>query len=148
VRGGEALDMLQAMNTGHEGSLTTIHANSPQDAMSRLEAMILMNNPSMTAEVVRPYISAAIHLVVQTLRLSDGTRKIVSIAEAAIEGQELRLKEIFRFVRLGTELTGKVNGSFETTGYVPQCAAKLKAFGHELPADFFLPREGGVRDAG
>ncbi|WJH37594.1 CpaF/VirB11 family protein [Paenibacillus sp. CC-CFT747] len=99
VRGGEALDMLQAMNTGHEGSLTTIHANSPQDAMSRLEAMIMMSNPSMTVDVIRPFISSAIQLVVQTLRLTDGTRKIVSIAEAGLENGQLKLKDIFRFDR-------------------------------------------------
>ncbi len=144
VRGGEALDMLQAMNTGHEGSLTTIHANSPQDAMSRLEAMILMSNPSMTAEVIRPFISAAIHLVVQALRLSDGTRKIVSIAEAVTEGGELKLKEIFRFNRQGVEITGKVIGDFVTTGYVPNCAQRLKTYGHELPADFFASEGSAV----
>jgi pilus assembly protein CpaF len=143
VRGGEALDMLQAMNTGHEGSLTTIHANSPQDAMSRLEAMILMSNPSMTAEVIRPFISAAIHLVVQTLRISDGTRKIVSIAEAVSEGSALKLKEIFRYNRHGVEITGKVIGDFVATGYIPNCAQRLKTFGYELPADFFAA-EGGA----
>jgi pilus assembly protein CpaF len=144
VRGGEALDMLQAMNTGHEGSLTTIHANSPQDAMTRLEAMILMSNPSMTAAVVRPFISSAIHLVVQTLRLSDGTRKIVSIAEASAEGNELKLKEIFRFDRQGVEISGKIVGRFTATGYVPHCAQRMKTFGHELPDDLFVPEGGGV----
>lgn len=144
VRGGEALDMLQAMNTGHEGSLTTIHANSPQDAMSRLEAMILMSNPSMTAEVIRPFISAAIHLVVQTLRLSDGTRKIVSIAEAVAEGNDLKLKEIFRFDRQGVEMNGTVIGDFVATGYVPNCAQRMKTFGHELSADFFRPEGGAI----
>lgn len=148
VRGGEALDMLQAMNTGHEGSLTTIHANSPQDAMSRLEAMILMSNPSMTAEVIRPFISAAIHLVVQTLRLSDGTRKIVSIAEAVAEEGELKLKEIFRFDRQGVEATGKVIGDFVATGYVPNCAHRLKMFGHEMPPDLFRPQEGKATRVG
>mgnify|MGYP003935559281 CR=1 FL=1 len=148
VRGGEALDMLQAMNTGHEGSLTTIHANSPQDAMSRLEAMILMSNPSMTAEVIRPYITAAIHLVVQTLRLSDGSRKIVSIAEVVSEDGELKLKEIFRFDRQGVDHAGKVIGDFTATGYVPDCVQRLKTFGHELPADLFRPEGESVYRVG
>jgi hypothetical protein len=136
------------LNTGHEGSLTTVHANSPQDAMSRLEAMILMSNPSMTAEVIRPYISAAIHLVAQTLRLSDGTRKIVSIAEVVSEDEDLKLKEIFRFVRQGVEVTGQVIGYFTATGYVPDCVHRLKTFGHELPADLFRPEEGAVSRVG
>jgi pilus assembly protein CpaF len=116
--------------------------------MSRLEAMILMSNPSMTAEVIRPYISAAIHLVAQTLRLSDGTRKIVSIAEVVSEDEDLKLKEIFRFVRQGVEVTGQVIGYFTATGYVPDCVHRLKTFGHELPADLFRPEEGAVSRVG
>ncbi|WP_438431168.1 CpaF family protein [Gorillibacterium sp. sgz500922] len=137
VRGGEALDMLQAMNTGHEGSLTTIHANTPADALSRLEAMILMNNASMTSEVVRPYVAAAVQLVVQTLRLTDGSRRVVSIAEAVMSDSGLQLKEIFRFRRTGLSADARVNGFMETTGYVPKCAEKFKLFGYELPDDFF-----------
>ncbi|WP_339279321.1 CpaF family protein [Paenibacillus sp. FSL W8-1187] len=149
VRGGEALDMLQAMNTGHEGSLTTIHANSPKDAMSRLEAMILMSNASMTADVVRPFISAAIQLVVQTLRLPDGTRKIVSIAEAADEDGQLKLKELFRYRRTGTDKNGLGIGHFETTGYVPECHGKIAALGYDLGLDFYLQdREGEMSHAG
>ncbi|MCM3749937.1 CpaF family protein [Paenibacillus pasadenensis] len=138
VRGAEALDMLQAMNTGHEGSLTTIHANTPKDAMSRLEAMILMSNTSMTADVVRPFISAAIQLVVQTLRLPDGTRKIVSVAEAVNEGSELKLKELFRYRRTGTDKNGRGIGYFETTGYVPECHDKIASLGYDLGLDFYL----------
>ncbi len=148
VRGGEALDMLQAMNTGHEGSLTTIHANSAQDAMSRLEAMILMNNASMTAEVVRPFISSAIQLVIQTLRLSDGTRKVVSIAEAISENGEIQLHDIFRFRRVATDTNGRIRGSFVTTGYVPRCADKLSVFGYELGEGFFAPAEEAVAHDG
>lgn len=148
VRGGEALDMLQAMNTGHEGSLTTIHANSAQDAMSRLEAMILMNNASMTAEVVRPFISSAIQLVIQTLRLSDGTRKVVSIAEAISENGEIQLHDIFRFRRVATDTNGRIRGSFVTTGYVPRCADKLSVFGYELEEGFFAPAEEAVAHDG
>jgi len=141
VRGGEALDMLQAMNTGHEGSLTTIHANSPQDAMSRLEAMILMSNASMTAEVIRPFIASAVQLVVQTLRLQDGSRKIVSIAEAAADEEGVRLHDIFRFRRLGLEKDGTVAGHFEPTGYVPRCYEKMKVFGQHLPDHYFAKEE-------
>jgi pilus assembly protein CpaF len=142
VRGDEAFDMLQAMNTGHEGSLTTIHANSPQDAMARLEAMIIMGNPSLTVDVVKPYIAAAVDLVVQTLRLSDGTRKIVSIAEAVSEGQQLVLTEIFRFRREGVKLDGTVIGRFEATGCVPQCFTRFKAFGCHYPVAYFQAAEG------
>ncbi len=143
VRGDEAFDMLQAMNTGHEGSLTTIHANSPQDAMARLEAMIIMANPSLTVDVVKPYIAAAVNLVVQTLRLSDGTRKIVSIAEAVHEGGQLVLQEIFRFHRRGVKVDGTVIGDFEPTGYVPNCYARFQAFGCPYPMEHFQPE--GVR---
>lgn len=137
VRGGEALDMLQAMNTGHEGSLTTVHANSPQDAISRLEAMVIMSNPSMTVDVVRPYIAAAVNLVVQVSRLSDGSRKLVSIAEAVGLSDELVLKDIFRFRRTGVSLDGTVTGSFEATGYVPECTKRMKVFGQALPESMF-----------
>ncbi|MHA6482827.1 CpaF family protein [Paenibacillus sp. strain BS8-2] len=141
VRGGEALDMLQAMNTGHEGSLTTIHANTPQDAITRLEAMILMSNSSMTGDVVRPFIASAVQLVVQTLRLQDGSRKIVSIAEATSDEDGVTLNEIFRFRRMGLEKDGTVFGHFEPTGYVPQCYEKMKVFGQQLPEHYFSPED-------
>ncbi|GLX68717.1 CpaF family protein [Paenibacillus glycanilyticus] len=137
VRGAEAMDMLQAMNTGHEGSLTTIHANNPNDAMSRIEAMILMGNASMTAEVVRSFIASAVQLVVQTLRLQDGSRKIVSIAEAVPQERGFVLRDIFRFRQYGVEKDGKVVGHFEPTGVVPLCLEKMKAFGQTLPEDYF-----------
>lgn len=138
VRGGEALDMLQAMNTGHEGSLTTIHANAPQDAMSRLEAMILMSNPSMTADVVRPYIASAINIVVQTSRVSDGSRKIVSIAEALDQGDRIELKEIYQYQRERMDDDGNVVGSFKPTGYVPECLKRMNSFGFEISEDRFI----------
>lgn len=141
VRGGEAMDMLQAMNTGHEGSLTTIHANSPQDAMSRLEAMILMSNPSMTGEVIKPFIASAVQLVIQTLRLQDGSRKIVSIAEAVFDEQGIKLQEIFRFKRIGVEKDGTIIGHFEPTGIVPNCYEKIRIAGQELPAHTFSREE-------
>lgn len=141
VRGGEALDMLQAMNTGHEGSLTTIHANSPQDAMTRLEAMILMSNSSMTGDIIRPFIASAVQLVVQTLRMQDGSRKIVSIAEATVNEEGVKLHDIFRFRRQGLEKDGTVVGHFEPTGYVPRCYEKMKVFGQQLPDHYFSPEE-------
>lgn len=137
VRGGEAMDMLQAMNTGHEGSLTTIHANNPNDAMSRIEAMILMGNASMTAEVVRSFIASAVQLVVQTLRLQDGSRKIVSIAEAVPQERGFILQDIFRFRQYGVEKDGKVVGHFEPTGVIPLCLEKMKVFGQALPEHYF-----------
>ncbi|UFJ40796.1 CpaF family protein [Brevibacillus humidisoli] len=143
VRGGEAFDMLQAMNTGHEGSLTTIHANSPQDAITRLEAMIVMSNPGITVEVVKPYIAAAVDLVVQTLRLADGSRKVVSIAEAVNEGSGLSLREIFRFNRQGIKADGTVLGYFESSGYVPNCHSRFVTFGHTYPIESF--QAGGSR---
>jgi len=137
VRGGEAFDMLQAMNTGHEGSLTTIHANSPQDAITRLEAMIIMSNPGMTAEIVKSYIAAAIDLVVQTLRLPDGSRKVVSIAEAISEEGTLWLREIFRFNRQGIKHDGTVRGHFAPTGYRPACCSRFERFGYTYPLQWF-----------
>ncbi|RXT07833.1 CpaF family protein [Ammoniphilus sp. CFH 90114] len=144
VRGGEALDMLQAMNTGHEGSLTTIHANTAQDALSRLEAMIIMSNPSLTVDVVKPYISSAVNLIVQTIRLSDGTRKVVSVSEVQGKGGGLILHDIFKFQREGVELDGTVLGEFQATGFVPQCYTRLKAFGQEIPVEFFSRGEGSL----
>ncbi|MBO8165500.1 MAG: CpaF family protein [Brevibacillus sp.] len=143
VRGEEAFDMLQAMNTGHEGSLTTIHANSPQDAIARLEAMIIMSNPAMTAEVVKPYIAAAVDLVVQTLRLPDGSRKVVSVAEAVSSGNELNLKEIFRFDWRSVSADGAVQGHFEPTGYIPRCRTRFQAFGLTYPPEYFKPGGSG-----
>lgn len=143
VRGEEVIDMLQAMNTGHEGSLTTIHANNPKDAMSRLEAMVIMNNPSMTTEVVRPYISSALDLVVQTNRLSDGARKVVSISELVESGNRIEIKEIFRFNRTGIDAYNNVQGKHELTGYVPTVIDKFKAYGQELSDDFFYHKQEG-----
>jgi len=137
VRGGEALDMLQAMNTGHEGSLTTVHANSAQDALSRLEAMIIMSNPALTVDVLKPYISAAVDLIVQTTRLSDGTRKVVSISELRTKGTELVLEDIFYYDRTGVGADGTVVGQFKLTHIPPQCTSKIRAFGHDLPDEFF-----------
>src|SRR5262245_57473417 len=115
VRGEEALDMLQAMNTGHDGSLTTVHANTPRDALSRLETMVAMANVNLPDKAMRQQIASAIHAVIQVSRLSDGTRKITSISEiTGMEGEVVCMQEIFRFERRGLSETGKVKGAFKT----------------------------------
>jgi pilus assembly protein CpaF len=134
VRGGEALDMLQAMNTGHDGSLTTVHANTPRDALSRIETMISMSDVSLPQKAMRQQISSAINIVVQQARLGDGSRKITSVSEiTGMEGDVITMQEIFRFDRLGIDEQGKVRGRFQATGVRPQCCDKLQAEG--IPVD-------------
>ncbi len=134
VRGGEALDMLQAMNTGHDGSLTTVHANTPRDALSRIETMISMSDVSLPQKAMRQQISSAINIVVQQARLGDGSRKITSVSEiTGMEGDVITMQEIFRFDRLGIDEQGKVRGRFLATGVRPQCCDKLQAEG--IPVD-------------
>jgi pilus assembly protein CpaF len=141
VRGEEAFDMLQAMNTGHEGSMTTIHANSPRDALSRLEQMIGMAGMPMSQESIRGQVASAIDLVVQTQRLSDGGRRIVSIAEiTGMEGNVVQMQEIYRFVRTGTGQGGAVEGAFRATGVRPRFAAEAEALGLPFAADAFNPQ--------
>src|SRR5438094_1797166 len=138
VRGEEALDMLQAMNTGHDGSLTTIHANSPRDAISRMETMALMANLNLPEKAVRRQISSAIQLVVQQTRLSDGTRKVTGVSEiTGMEGDVITMQEIFLFEKMGVTQDGKVIGRFRATGVRPKCCERLKASGIHLPADMF-----------
>ncbi|MEJ7810133.1 MAG: CpaF family protein [Gemmatimonadaceae bacterium] len=138
VRSGEALDMLQAMNTGHEGSLTTIHANSPRDAISRLETMILMAGTNLPNRAMREQISSAMDLIIQVSRLTDGTRRIVSIVEVTgMEGDVVTSQEIFRFHKRGIAQDGKVVGSFEPTGVRPRFTERLQVAGIELPTLFF-----------
>src|SRR5215813_14221372 len=138
VRGEEALDMLQAMNTGHDGSLTTVHANSPRDAVSRLETMVSMANLNIPDRAVRQQIASAIHAVIQVSRLSDGTRKVTSISEiTGMEGEVVCMQEIFRFERRGLSETGKVKGAFKTTGIRPKFAERLLAAGLRLPPVLF-----------
>jgi pilus assembly protein CpaF len=144
VRSAEALDMLQAMNTGHEGSLTTIHANSPRDALSRLETMILMAGSNLPDRAMREQIASALNLVLQVSRLADGTRRITSIVEiTGMEGQVTATQEIFRFRRKGIANDGKVIGDFETTGVRPMFMERLRVAGVELPQDLFA--EGMLR---
>src|SRR5580693_3600933 len=138
VRGEEALDMLQAMNTGHDGSLTTVHANTPRDALSRIETMIAMGSTHLPEKAMRQQIASAIQLVVQQTRMSDGSRKITSIAEiTGMEGDIITMQEIFVFEKLGVTQDGKVIGRFRATGVRPKCCERLKASGIHLPADMF-----------
>jgi pilus assembly protein CpaF len=139
-RGEEAFDMLQAMNTGHEGSMATIHANTPRDAISRLEQMLGMTGMPMTVQSIRSQISSAIDIIVQLTRLSDGKRKVTSVAEVTgMEGDVIQMQEIFRFVRTGMEADGKILGHFEATGLRPRFLEDLKAMGIEFPGRYFEP---------
>jgi pilus assembly protein CpaF len=138
VRGEEALDMLQAMNTGHDGSLTTIHANSPRDALSRLETMVAMANLSIPDSAIRRQISSAIDVVVQVSRLSDGTRKVVSIAEiTGMEGAVVTMQDIFVFRKRGIRENGEVIGEFMPTGIRPKFAERLIVAGILFPMSMF-----------
>ena len=140
VRGAEAVDMLQAMNTGHEGSLTTIHANTPRDALSRLENMIGMANLNLPNRAARQQISSAITVVVQALRLIDGNRKITSIQEiTGMEGEVITMQEIFAFKQTGVGPSGEVEGYFQATGVRPKFMDRLRAFGVQLSDDMFDP---------
>ena len=139
VRGDEAVDMLQAMNTGHEGSLTTIHANSPRDAVSRLETMIAMANLNLPESAVRQQIASAINLIVQVNRMPDGTRKVVSVTEVTgMEGPQLTMQDIFVFKRMGMDHNKNVKGQFQATGIRPKFSEKLQAAGVQFNLDTFF----------
>jgi pilus assembly protein CpaF len=138
VRGEEALDMLQAMNTGHDGSLTTVHANSPRDALMRVETMIGLGATNLPERAMRHQIASAIQVVVQQTRLSDGTRKITSISEiTGMEGDIISMQEIFMFEKIGISPEGKAIGKFRATGVRPKCSDRLRAAGIQLPANMF-----------
>jgi pilus assembly protein CpaF len=138
VRSEEALDMLQAMNTGHDGSLTTVHANTPRDALARIETMIAMGATNLPERAMRQQIASAIQLVVQQTRLSDGTRKVTSVCEiTGMEGDVITMQEIFVFEKLGVTQEGKVIGRFRATGVRPKCSDRLKTSGIHLPAEMF-----------
>ena len=143
VRGAEALDMLQAMNTGHDGSLTTVHANTPRDALTRIETMVAMAGLDMPQRSVRTQIASAIEVVIQLSRLSDGRRKLVSLQEiTGMEGEIVTMQEIFRFDRLGIDADGNVLGEILPTGVRPKFAEKLKLSGISLSPDLFDPNSG------
>ena len=132
--------MLQAMNTGHEGSLTTLHANTPRDALRRLETLVLMAGMDLPARAIREQIASAIHLIIQQDRLRDGTRKVTSITEiTGMEGDVFTMQEIFRFEEKGTDESGNVRGHHRATGSVPKFVSKLKA--HGVNVDFSLFRQ-------
>jgi pilus assembly protein CpaF len=138
VRGEEAFDMLQAMNTGHEGSLTTVHANSVRDALARVENMVSMANLNIPERAVRHQIASAIHAVVQIARLSDGTRKVISISEVTgLEGESIAMQDIFTFERRAIDENGKVRGTFRATGVRPQFADRLATSGMRLRPSLF-----------
>jgi pilus assembly protein CpaF len=138
VRGGEAIDMLQAMNTGHDGSLTTIHANTARDALARIETMIQMTGMRLSDRAMRQQIASAINLVVQVARLSDGTRRITSVSEiTGMEGDTITMQEVFVFERKGVDKDGRVIGRFKPTGVRPRFSDRLKVYGMQLPRTFF-----------
>ncbi len=137
-RGGEALDMLQAMNTGNDGSMTTLHANNPRECLSRLETMVLMSGAELPSRAIREQIGAALNIIVHQSRLRDGTRKIVSITEVLGLGTDhVELQEIFRFKQTGLDLEGRVLGSMHATGVIPHYLDHLKAQGEGLPDSMF-----------
>ncbi len=141
VRGGEALDMLQAMNTGHDGSLTTVHANTPRDALSRIETLVLMAGMDLPIKVVRQQISSAVDLIVQQTRLKDGQRKITAITEVAgMEGEIVVLTDIFKFEQTGVSAEGKVLGELRPTGIRPNFTPRLEASGFKLGVEIFAPK--------
>ena len=140
VRAGEAFDMLQAMNTGHDGSMTTVHANTPRDALARIEQMIGMSGIDMPARSARAQIASAINVVIQVGRLSDGKRKVVSLSElTGMEGETITMQEIFRYKISGRDEDGNVIGKFEATGIRPKFLAEAIASGINLPAELFRP---------
>lgn len=142
VRGGEALDMLQAMNTGHDGSLTTAHANNPRDALSRLETMVLMAGFEMPIRAIREQVSSAIELILQQSRLKDGSRKITYITEVQhMEGDVITTQDLFRFEQTGMDENGKLTGRFVSTGMQPGFMDKFQVNGVSLPDDFFMAEE-------
>jgi pilus assembly protein CpaF len=143
VRGAEAVDMLQAMNTGHDGSLTTLHANTPRDALARLETMISMAGLNLPERGMRQQIASAINVVIQVARLSDGGRKIVSISEiTGMEGEVITMQDVFTFERQGVGAQGQVLGRFRATGIRPRFTERLKAYGIELPQALFTNLDG------
>ena len=138
VRSGEAIDMLQAMNTGHDGSLTTIHANTARDALARLETMIQMTGMRLSDRAMRQQIASALNLVIQVARMSDGTRRLTSISEiTGMEGETITMQEIFQYERTGVGAQGQVLGRFRATGIRPRFAERLKSCGLQLPRAFF-----------
>jgi pilus assembly protein CpaF len=140
VRGGETFDMLQAMNTGHEGSISTVHANSPRDALARMESLVLMTGMDLPLKVIREQIASAIHVIIQQSRLSDGSRKVTAITEVTgMEGQTLTIQDIFSFHHEGIDQNGKVHGELRPTGIRPTFADMFALAGIDMPIEVFNP---------
>jgi pilus assembly protein CpaF len=138
VRGDETLDMLQAMNTGHDGSLTTIHANTPRDALYRLDTMVAMANLNIPERAIRQQIASAINLIIQVSRMADGSRRVTQISEiTGMEGEVISMQDIFVFERDGLRADGKVLGKFKATGVRPRCSERLAAAGTRLSPALF-----------
>jgi pilus assembly protein CpaF len=141
VRGAEALDMLQAMNTGHDGSMTTCHANNPRDALRRVENMVSMAGLNFPVLTIRQQMASAINLLVQVGRLTGGRRRILNIAEVTgMEGEAVCLQDVFRFKQTGLDADGNATGGFEATGVRPRCLERIAAEGIRLPQDMFRAR--------
>ena len=142
VRGAESLDMLQAMNTGHDGSLTTVHANSCRDALTRIETLVSMAGLNLATKAMRHYVSSALDVIIQIARMSDGTRKLISLQEiSGMEGDLITLQELFVFQQTGLDENRKVRGRFKATGVRPKFAERLAARGVALPVDLFDPQK-------
>jgi pilus assembly protein CpaF len=140
-RSGEALDMLQAMNTGHDGSLTTLHANNPRDAIARLETLVMMSGVSMPLKAIREQIASAVHLIVQQSRLSDGSRKITYITEVTgIQGDIVSLQDIFIFKQEGFDKKRKIIGKYVPTGFIPKFVEDMEAKGMKVPRAIFTSK--------
>jgi pilus assembly protein CpaF len=138
VRGSEAFDMMQAMNTGHEGSMTTVHANSPRDALARIENMVMMSGFDLPVTVIREQMASALDLIIHINRLLDGSRKVVQVTEiAGLEGNTVTLQDIFEYHQEGVDQDGKVSGTFRPTGIRPAFTDRLKSFGVDLSEDIF-----------
>lgn len=144
VRSGEAFDMLQAMNTGHEGSITTVHANNADDALRRVESMVIMAGMDLPSTIIREYIVGALDIIIQATRLTDGTRKIVSISEVQKNDGKHRIVEIFKFQRTGLTKDGDVDGYFTPTGEIPQCLERIRVFGVDMDESIFQPVKRGA----
>jgi pilus assembly protein CpaF len=139
-RGDEVIDMLQAMNTGHDGSMTTIHANNPRDALGRIENMIGMSGIDLPLKVVRANISSAINLIVQVTRMTDGMRRMISITEiVGMEGDVVTMQEIFKFNRQATDNKGRIIGRYGATGIRSSFTDRFRQWGYDLPASLFKP---------
>jgi pilus assembly protein CpaF len=142
VRGAESLDMLQAMNTGHDGSLTTVHANSCRDALTRIETLVSMAGLNLATKAMRHYVSSALDVIIQIARMSDGSRKLISLQEVVgMEGDLITLQELFVFQQTGVDQNHKVKGRFKATGVRPKFAERLTAKGVPLPVELFDPQK-------